>query len=376
MKSENNININEIKMLKCPESKCPFISSIYIKFKQNKEGVDNLYITCFDNFHEYQLLLKDYLNLIKNENIIKNFVCSDSQCTNRLITDNSFYYCLDCNNFFCPNHKEHNAHNNINKIKVLNKICIEHNSNKGIKYCQNCHKLICSLCEIICIRNNHKFEKKLEKNELKEKENLIVEHEKNLNTIKETINELNFVNEDNKEIIDNYFEINNLLLTLMKLLIKLYKKDDNEKMVFNIRTIFNFSNYFEKFNEAKDNKDLLLRFFANYKINSILIDKSEGTATLKNLEKNPYNVDIFNNNNYNYDNNNNNDNNNSNYNNNNKLIENMKAVEVPINAQESLLYKNIINKRKDIQKGNNLNNMNFNQNNNINEQYYYNNNNK
>ena len=54
----------------------------------------------------------------------------------------------------------------------------------------------------------------------------------------------------------------------------------------------------------------------------------------------------------------------------------MKAVEVPINAQESLLYKNIINKRKDIQKGNNLNNMNFNQNNNINEQYYYNNNNK
>ena len=50
---------------------------------------------------------------------------------------------------------------------------------------------------------------------------------------------MKFINEKNKDIIDYYFEINNLLLTLMKLLIKLYKKDNNEKMAHNIITILN-----------------------------------------------------------------------------------------------------------------------------------------
>ena len=371
MKSENNIyDINNIKMLKCADSKCPLICSIYIKFKKNNKGIDNLYITCYDDFHENQLLLSDYLERIKNDKIFKDFVCSGLECSNRIITDNSFYFCYDCNKFFCPNHKGHNdLHNNINKIKVLNKICIKHNSNKNIRYCQNCHKLICSLCENLCIRNGHVFVKKLEENELKEKEKLIKEHENNLNTIKETINNMKFINEKNKDIIDYYFEINNLLLTLMKLLIKLYKKDNNEKMAHNIITIFEFTNYFEKFNQAKNSKNLLLSFFQNYKDNSILKDQSEGTKTLERLKKNP-------NLNFGGDDGDNGDNND-----NDGVIKGIKAVEIPLSAKESLLYKNLKkNKRMrpDNQITNNLNNINYEHKlyNNINDKYYYNNNEK
>ena len=115
----------------------------------------------------------------------------------------------------------------------------------------------------------------------------------------------------------------------MKLLIKLYKKDNNEKMAHNIITIFEFTNYFEKFNQAKNSKNLLLSFFQNYKDNSILKDQSEGTKTLERLKKNP-------NLNFGGDDGDNGDNND-----NDGVIKGIKAVEIPLSAKESLLYKNL-----------------------------------
>lgn len=72
MNPKNNIyNINNIKMLKYPILKCPLICSVYIKLKKNKDDIFNLYITCYDDSHDNQLLLKDYLMIIKNDNIFK-----------------------------------------------------------------------------------------------------------------------------------------------------------------------------------------------------------------------------------------------------------------------------------------------------------------
>ena len=68
----------------------------------------------------------------------------------------------------------------------------------------------------------------------------------------------------------------------MKLLIKLYKKDFNEKMTNNIKSIFKFKKYFKKFSQAKNNENLLLNFF---KIKQIILFYKVKVKELKHLKK-------------------------------------------------------------------------------------------
>ena len=62
---------------------------------------------------------------------------------------NQFHYCLDCNNFFCPNcEKTHKEESNIHHLLPISKLgnyCIKH-SEVNSAYCFNCCENICAEC--------------------------------------------------------------------------------------------------------------------------------------------------------------------------------------------------------------------------------------
>ena len=130
-------NKNFEKILRCPY--CMKIPIIYA-------SESNVTINCINN-HKNTLSYEDFRPTYfeKWKEILKCCICSKS------FLQDSFFYCIDCDKYFCNNDK--NEHLKIEKyinhkikyIRKMESICSEHND-KIYSFCNECNKDICVLC--------------------------------------------------------------------------------------------------------------------------------------------------------------------------------------------------------------------------------------
>ena len=147
---------------------------------------------CQNGHYSYEKLYDFYQR--NKINSINSVIC----CVGYEVNDGkqNFYYCNDCQQYYCENHKiahekiEEKSHNLIN-IKGIDNTCSEH-LNSYTYYCLDCHKNICNNC---ISHNNHK---KVVLSNLIISEEKLMQYRNKLKILKNNYN--NFYNECDKTI--------------------------------------------------------------------------------------------------------------------------------------------------------------------------------
>ena len=280
--------ISEDSIYRCKY--CPYIPLMKIMYKGYNVFME---YRCQNGHYSYERL-QDFYQRNKN-NLINSIKCS--KCYEINNGTQKFYYCNECNKYFCEkDKKDHNEsdddpHNLIN-LECIHNICKEH-KNITNDYCLECHKNICRNCIL------HAHHKKVSINKMIIKEQNFVEYKNKLNTLKEKFN--NFYNEcDNtiKEVVDyietfnenlkKFKKVNDYSFNICEDLLNSYqylksKNSLNYEVIENINSIFNF-------NEIKFNMDKKFHCIARFiYINSVI--KLEYNSLFK-LKDNFINFDL------------------------------------------------------------------------------------
>ena len=228
-------NKNFEKILRCPY--CMKIPNIYTT-------ESNVTINCINN-HKQILSYEDFRPMYfeKWKKILKCCICDKS------FLQDSFFYCIDCDKYFCNNDKnEHlnNENNKNHKIKYIRKmesICSEHND-KIYSFCNECNKDICVLCSG---HENHKKtfissilinEKDLQKYK-NEYENIKLYVEKTYEKIEKVLIEM-------RETFEKIKKRNKYQIDLAEYLLGCYALKLEERDL-NYAIISNLSNFFHVF---------------------------------------------------------------------------------------------------------------------------------
>ena len=152
-KNENK-KIIKSKDIICPKCKEPC-----------RFAIDNYNIKLFDcNFNHITNNIKFDEFSKTQEREMPDIVCDSCKNENKEYSnDNEIYECLTCKEYLCF-HCKQNQHLNHNIIKYSQKkyICSKHN-NIFIKFCEECHLNICTLCE-----SEHAYHKTISFNNLKD----------------------------------------------------------------------------------------------------------------------------------------------------------------------------------------------------------------
>ena len=217
--SSNSENVIYNKEYRCP--KCSLIPFIKIFIQENQLFIST---KCTNN-HNYSIPFDEMQTL---SNPISNCICETCE------SNNIYYYCSNCYNFYCLSHGElHNLiqDHNIFFIKNFDSSCTEHNGIFVVGYCKNHNKNYCVRCEHF-IENNKKFDEEL-------KDEDINYYEKEMKKNENIINEI--------ELIFNYYK-------------KLFKDLENIIFTFrdNINKKINFMNEFIHFYKKKKMKLTLI----------------------------------------------------------------------------------------------------------------------
>ena len=230
---------------------------------------ENYHICLFEcmNNHITYLKIKDFFDSQKiNISNIKCEICkikTKANCPN-----NEFYKCLSC----CLLCKSiHQTNHNIINYDKLNYICNKHNDS-FIKYCSQCKKNICYICEDDHEKHNQISFSEIKPNINDSNNNLkVMKKEIDIfnNNIKEIINKLN----EMINIMNIYYEINNNIINNYE------KKNRNYQVLQNIKQI-NINNEIyiklkniNKMTNIKDKLYNIIDFYNN--INSDEIVKNE-----------------------------------------------------------------------------------------------------
>ena len=269
---------------------CPYTPLMKIMYKGYKIFME---YRCQNGHYSYEKLYDFYQR--NKINSINSVIC----CVGYEVNDGkqNFYYCNDCQQYYCENHKiahekiEEKSHNLIN-IKVIDNTCSEH-LNSYTYYCLDCHKNICNNC---ISHNNHK---KVVLSNLIINEEKLMQYRNTLKILKNNYN--NFYNECDKtikevlEYIENFNNnlrkfknVNDFSFNICEDLLNSYqylknKNCLNYEIITNIRDILNFNDI--KFDMDK-NFNCLARLIY---INSII--KLEYNTLFK-LGKNFINYDM------------------------------------------------------------------------------------
>ena len=176
----NNPNLIKSKDIVCPECKeiCKFeINNYKIKFY----GCKNVHIK--ENIPLSEFNSTQYIDISK-------IICGKCKSKNKSETfNNEFYKCYECKMNLCPLCKSsHDKNHSIINYDSKNYICNKHNEIL-VKYCEDCAKDICFSCA-----NEHRYHKCIYYDE-----NMVdvKEMRKNMNKLKDTINEFKINLEEN-----------------------------------------------------------------------------------------------------------------------------------------------------------------------------------
>ena len=237
--NKNNSNLNIEQEFRCP--KCFLIPFIKIIPKKNNFSIKS---NCTNNhsfektFNQFQILLN------QNKNKLKCSICEKKFFSNDL-----FYYCSNCFNFYCMNDGENHKMKEKHKIILNNKfdsLCSEHEGNSLIGYCEKHNKNYCFYCSHFKENNNKNFDD-FNENEIKNFENQMKINEKE---IKNLVFMFNNAKKNFKEFENNFFVFKDNFLKKIKFMneiIQFYKKKKHEnninfQMVANIKNnIFNLN---------------------------------------------------------------------------------------------------------------------------------------
>ena len=139
--SSNTQKIVYDKEYRCP--KCSIIPFINIFTSENKLFMST---KCTNN-HNYSKPFDEDGKYFYN--LISNYSCVLCENENNKQLSNVYYYCSNCNKFYCFKHGETDNLKEGHKIfftKNFNSCCIEHNGNTVIGYCENHNKNYCIKC--------------------------------------------------------------------------------------------------------------------------------------------------------------------------------------------------------------------------------------
>ena len=287
-KNKNKINIlveeykkEEVKKNKkiseeiiCPECK----EKILIKINDYKINLNG----CKNGHNFYDILINDFED--KQMIDISKIICEECNINNKSNTyNNEMYKCISCGKILCPlcKLKHDKNHEKIN-YELKNYICNKHNESFS-RYCEQCDNNICIKCE-----KEHKNHNSISLGEMMpdnndEKDELKKNIDKLKNEIDDIIMKLNSI----KKIIEIYYKITNNIINNMKK-INYYK-------LKNINEIINYNN---KIN--KDIKEIIENKNINEKFKNLMIIYSQMNNKNKNyiigeidIKKEDINKDII-----------------------------------------------------------------------------------
>ena len=240
------------KIIFCPE--CWDIPELFLDEKENK-----LSSICLTNNHHTENSLSDFIKkcTIHSLSNVSCKICQNSSVLSSNIQDNSkknflnqFYYCEQCNEFYCTKceriHNKSKRNHSVITLAKISIICSYHNySYSG--YCKTCNQNICNKC--VVLHNNHEI---IRFNEIKQEPYEV--NRKKLEIEKEK-NELKKIEILFKDAINNiYNKFNDLMkyrneiLWLKENIIMTYEMKTN-----NYNSIQNFNKLNMKFQEFKNN---------------------------------------------------------------------------------------------------------------------------
>ena len=227
---------------------CPYIPLMKIMYRGYKIYME---YRCQNGHYSYEKLY-DFYQRNKN-NSINSVMC----CVGYEINDGkqNFYYCNDCNKYFCEkdknvHQKNDNKPHNLIPLNYVDNICNEHLRMIN-DYCLDCHKNICSKCK------SHFNHKKISLTKLIIGEDKLIAYRNRLNELKRNYN--NFYDECDKtikEVIDyikNFNEnlikfknVNDYSFNICEDLLNSYqylknKNSLNYEIIENINSILNFN---------------------------------------------------------------------------------------------------------------------------------------
>jgi len=138
---DNLVYFTHFYYIPCSINKCHFPALI-----ERKKNL--IHVTCIQNHYcIYNSLYDLLLNLNKNENNICSF------CKKNFNNLKEKWYCKFCEKYFHNYDDHYHIHELINYIELIN-ICNFH-LKKMEKYCEECKRGICNLCEENCKKKKH-----------------------------------------------------------------------------------------------------------------------------------------------------------------------------------------------------------------------------
>ena len=246
-KQNNKITwfVNYIKKGEYKNEKRKIIQSKDIICPNCKEpcllAIDNYKIKLFDcNYNHITNNIKFDEFYKTQEREIADIVCDS--CKNEkkeYLNGNEFFECLTCKEYLCFLCKQnHNLNHNIIKYSQKNYICSEHN-NFFIKFCEECHLNICTLCD-----NKHEYHKTIPFYNLKD------DVEKSKKKLKEFRTVLDAFNEQIYEIIKKLNKLIEDMNTYYEIINNIFQSYDdkniNYQVLKNINEINNNNSIYEK----------------------------------------------------------------------------------------------------------------------------------
>ena len=282
-----NSNIQQKKYheyLFCPSENCLNVPEIYYSYNPLKPEIQYK-CKCQNNEQKINMNLQEF---VEKSNIFCHY-CK------KIINDDNFFICSDCNNIFDSNCKIDHFHNEkhinlsfINKHDIINN-CKEHNQPFTFR-CKNCNKSICFQCINFHYENRHSFNPMFEycfnQNDF-DKINSSFEKQKNILDRIKKINDDLFISLENDlkiklKMIQNYKCNENNYNSIINL--KKTNISNNSRYENIIQQILN--NHEEKKDEGKvENKfldEILLIFY--YAL-MIIEDESIADALINDIEQ-------------------------------------------------------------------------------------------
>ena len=304
----NNINIgNKDHYYRCPD--CLSIPQLYLSYDEKKGNEDenkqidvNIKIKC-EKKHNTNMSLKDFQSI---DGPLYNIF--ETNCNNcggdykRLNTEkDSFFYCFDCEFFFCPRcHDEHKRnHKKFCKVNKFDYVCKEHLENFTY-FCPICFKNMCPDCKEKDDKNHLNKIKSINSINIEQYDNKLQEAKKYKETICDIISQyIKEYEQLKRNLIDNFENfktLNNFEIEICEKLIdfaKVYgnKRDNLNYFIYqNINTILNFNHL--NVNELTDNiigeKNMQNRiFYINTFLtnsNNFILKNSNETLSLENAK--------------------------------------------------------------------------------------------
>ena len=238
-KNENK-KIIKSKDIICPKCKEPC-----------RFAIDNYTIKLYDcNFNHITNNIKFDEFSKTQEREMPDIVCDSCKNENKEYSnDNEIYECLTCKEYLCF-HCKQNQHLNHNIIKYSQKkyICSKHN-NIFIKFCEECHLNICTLCE-----SEHAYHKTISFNNLKD------DIEKSKNKLTEYRTVLDAFNKQIYEIIKKLNKVIEDMNTYYAIINNIYQSYDdkyiNYQVLKNINEINTNNSIYEKIKNINEKTDI------------------------------------------------------------------------------------------------------------------------